>query len=128
MALGAVVMLAGLAAAAFYLPKHNKTEATTTTTATTDTTKPVPPPTQATKPPAPTPQPAAPNPAATKAAARDAQIKLEASLAAKQTIRNQQLMARNNGAPGPNRSCASGSRACSRRSQCGSHGRDRTPG
>jgi hypothetical protein len=47
----------------------------------------------------------APNsPAATKsaAAARDAQIKLEASLAAKQTIRNQQLMARNNGAPGPN--------------------------
>ena len=102
MALGAVVMLAGLAAAAFYLPKHNKTEATTTTTATTDTTKPVPPPTQATKPPAPTPQPAAPNPAATKAAARDAQIKLEASLAAKQTIRNQQLTARNNGAPGPN--------------------------
>jgi serine/threonine-protein kinase len=109
MALGAVVMLAGLLLAAFYLPKHNKTEATTTTTTspapTTDATKPTTPPAQATKPPAPAPQPTAPNsPAATKsaAAARDAQIKLEASLAAKQTIRNQQLMARNNGAPGPN--------------------------
>ncbi len=104
MALGAVVMLAGLVVAALYLPKHSKTEATTTPTTTTDT-KPVTPPTQAATPPAPTPQPAPPNPpAATKsaAAAHDAQIKLEASLAAKQTIRNQQLMARNNGAPGPN--------------------------
>ncbi len=45
MALGAVVMLAGLVAAAFYLPRHNKTEATTTTA--TDTTKPVTPATHA---------------------------------------------------------------------------------
>jgi hypothetical protein len=91
MALGAVVMLAGLVAAAFYIPRHNKTEAKTTTT-TPDTTKAV------TPAPTPTPPPVAKstNPAGTpSASARDAQIKLEAALAAKEAMRKQQLMASN---------------------------------
>ena len=98
MALGAVVMLAGLVAAAFYLPRHNKTEATTTTT--TDTSKPV------TPAPAPTPQVAkAANPAAPAGtpptAPSSANVKKEAALAAQAALRKQELMARNSnmGAP-----------------------------
>ncbi len=103
MALGAVVMLAGLVAAAFYLPRHSKTEATTTTTAT-DTSKTATP----TPTPAPTPPvakgttPAPPPNAAAQAAAAKVQMQMEAAQAAKATLRKQELMARNSGAPGPN--------------------------
>ncbi|MGB8889180.1 MAG: serine/threonine-protein kinase [Candidatus Korobacteraceae bacterium] len=107
MALGAVVMLAGLVVAALYLQGHSKTEAKTTTTATdtskTVTSTPTPAPTPAPTPPVAKAATTPPPNAAAQAAAARAQAQMEAAQAAKAALRKQQLMASAKmGAPGPN--------------------------